>query len=108
MSRGISGLFSGIFGNLIALALLWATPLAYLCASYFAVDLPARVVAHRVAWGWTGVLVFLASAIVSAIGISRALRNAEPIAPVRPQFAKAMLALSWVAGILFTIGDLAG
>lgn len=105
--RGFKGFFEAIFGNLFALVLLWATPLAYLAASYFAIDLPARVLWHRPVWGWTGLGVFAAAVIISVIGVQRAARNADPIAPVRPQFAKAMLALSWVAGLLFTIGDLA-
>ena len=107
VARAFKGLFEGVFGNLFALLLLWATPLAYLAASYFALDLPARVLSHRPAWGWTGLGIFAAAAIISVIGIQRAMRNADPVAPVRPQFAKAMLALSWVAGLLFTIGDLA-
>jgi hypothetical protein len=40
------------------------------------------------------------------VGIVRALQNSPPIAPVRPQFAKVMLALGWISSLLFTIGDL--
>jgi hypothetical protein len=50
---------------------------------------------------------FAAAVAITAVGVSRALRDAPPVAPVRPRFAKAMLGLSWVAALLCTIGDLA-
>lgn len=103
--RALKGLFSAVFGNAFSLLLLWAHPLAYLAASYFVIDLPARALSRRPAWGWTGLLVFACSVAVAWAGITRAARSAEPFAPVRPQFARAMLALSWIAGLLCTIGD---
>lgn len=105
--RALKGLFSAVFGNLISLLMLWATPLAYMAASYFALDLPARVLCHRPAFGRDGLLLFAAALLVSAIGVSRAVRGAEPVVPVRPQFARAMFCFSWVAALLLTIGDLA-
>jgi hypothetical protein len=75
-------------------------------SAYLALDLPARWIAHRDAWGGRGVIIFLAALVVGLIGVARAVQNAAPIAPVRPQFAKAMLAVSWVAALLMTIGDL--
>jgi len=35
----------------------------------------------------------------------RFAKGAEPIAPVRPRFAKTMLALSWLLALLCTVGD---
>ena len=90
------------------LLLLCALPLAYLAAAYLVVDLPVRWLTHRGAYGRFGFLLFLASAAIAAAGIMRAVQEAPPIPPVRPKFAKAMLALSWVAAILATIGDIAG
>lgn len=89
------------------LLLLWGLPFAYAVAAYLAIDLPARWLLHRNAYGGRGALLFLAAISIALIGIARAAQDAPPIAPVRPKFAKAMLGLSWVAAILFTIGDLA-
>ena len=90
-----------------ALALLWGLPFAYLVAAYLVIDLPGRWLLHRDAYGGRGALLFLGAVALSLYGISRALHDAPPIAPVRPKFAKVMLGLSWVAAVLFTIGDLA-
>jgi hypothetical protein len=90
-----------------AVLLLCGLPFAYLVSAYLAVDLPARWLTHRGAYGNVGVLLFVASLAVALIGIARAAQDAPPIAPVQPRFARTMLALSWVAAVLFTIGDLA-
>jgi hypothetical protein len=90
-----------------ALVLLCGLPLAYLVSSYLAIDLPARWLTHRGAYGHVGVLLFVSAVAMALIGIARAAQDAPPIAPVRPKFARAMLALSWAAAVLFTIGDLA-
>src|SRR5438128_2105998 len=82
-------------------------PLAYLFSAYLVLDLPARWFAHRGAYGRLGALLFLASVVLAFVGITRAVHDAPPIAPVRPKFAKAMLGLSWLAALLCTIGDLA-
>jgi uncharacterized membrane protein len=99
LSRGVTAA--------VALVLLCGWPFAYLVAAYLAVDLPARWLSHRGAYGNLGALLFVAALAVGAIGIMRAVQGAPPIVPVRPKFAKAMLGLSWVAAALFTIGDLA-
>ncbi|MCA1828450.1 MAG: hypothetical protein ABR567_12170 [Myxococcales bacterium] len=105
--RGVRALFTGLFGAVFELVLLCVLPLAYLAAAYFAVDLPARWLAHRGAWGGWGLLIFSISLVISIVGLGRAMQNSEPVAPVRPQFAKAMFRLSWIAALLLTIGDLA-
>jgi len=96
-----------VWNAAVDLALLCGLPFAYLAASYLALDLPARWLAHRGAYGRWGLLLFALSVVVAVAGLRRALRNAPPVAPVRPKFAKAMLGLSWIAAILCTIGDLA-
>lgn len=106
--RAARGGVSRLLGGLAYLALLWGLPLAYLVAAFLTIDLPARWLAHRGAWGTRGALLFLAALALSLLGIARAVQDAPPIAPVRPKFAKAMLGLSWVAAALFTVGDLAG
>ncbi len=105
-ARAIKGLLRGLFAAAIDLVLLLALPFLYLASAYLVLDLPVRWMAHRDAWGGWGVLVFLGAVTIGLIGIARAVQNAAPVVPVRPQFAKAMLGLSWVAALLFTIGDL--
>jgi hypothetical protein len=104
--RSLRGLMGGVFAAVADLVLLLILPFLYLVSAYLALDLPARWIVHRAPWGnWAGV-VFLGSLAVGLVGITRAMRNAQPVAPVRPQFAKAMLGLSWLAALLCTIGDL--
>jgi hypothetical protein len=105
--RAVRALINGVVGGVFQLVLLWVLPFVYLAAAYLALDLPARYFAHRGAHGGWGLLIFLISLTISFVGLGRAVQNSEPVAPVRPQFAKAMFGLSWVAALLFTIGDLA-
>ena len=105
--RRVKALVEGVFAIAIDLLLLCGLPLAYLAGAYLVLDLPLRWVSHRDAHGMWGALLFVGSAIVCLTGISRAMQDAPPIAPVRPRFAKAMLGLSWVAALVLAIGDLA-
>jgi hypothetical protein len=107
IGRMLKGVVSRGAGAVAALVLLWGLPFAYLFAAYLAIDLPARWLAKRGAYGNLGAFLFAAALAVAAIGIARAAKDAAPVAPVRPKFAKAMLGLAWVAAALFTIGDLA-
>ena len=106
--RAVKGLFFGLFAVPVELAVLWGLPFLYLIAAYFVVDLPARRLANRPAYGGWGFLLFLAAFAISLTGLVRAVQGAEPVAPVRPKFAKAMFGLSFLAALLLTIGDLAG
>jgi len=105
--RFFKGTIVRLVTMLADLVLLWLLPFAYLAAAYLALDIPARWLTRRDAYGRWGLLLFAAAVAVELVGIARARRDAPPIAPVRPKFAKAMLGLSWVAAVLFTIGDLA-
>src|SRR4051812_2003808 len=91
--RTAFGLIVELVGAAFDLALLWSLPLIYLAASYFVLDLPARWLSHRPAFGAWGVLGFIAALVVSLVGLVRLAQDAPPLAPVRPKFAKAMLAL---------------
>jgi hypothetical protein len=106
LPRVLRNAVKDLVNTVVDLALLVGLPFAYLAAAYFALDLPARWLAHRGAYGRWGLLLFAAAVAVAAVGIRRALRDAPPIAPVRPRFAKVMLGLTWVAAVLCTIGDL--
>jgi hypothetical protein len=105
--RKLRHLFAVLFALAADLLLLCALPFCYLAAAYLVLDLPLRWLSHRSApGGWTLAL-FAGSAIVCFSGIARALQDVQPIAPVRPAFAKAMFGLSWVAALLLVLGDFA-
>jgi hypothetical protein len=106
VTRSLRAVLGGLWTAAVDLALLCGLPLAYLAAAYLTLDLPARYFAHRGAHGKLGILLFLVALAIAATGIVRAVQDAPPVAPVRPKFARAMLLLSWVAAVLFTIGDL--
>ncbi len=108
LGRLLKTLISGLVRTAVDLVLLVGLPFAYLAGTYLVLDLPARWIGHRDAYGRWGLLLFAAAVAVCWVGVLRAKRDAPPIAPVRPKFAKVMFGLSWVAAILCTIGDLAG
>jgi len=105
--RKLRHLFAVLLAAAVDLVLLCALPFFYLAAAYLLLDLPLRWLSHRSAPGGWALALFAGAAIVCLSGISRALQNVPPIAPVRPAFAKAMLGLSWVAALLLVLGDFA-
>jgi hypothetical protein len=107
LGRLLKALITSLVNMVVDLVLLVGLPFAYLVGTYLALDLPVRWLAHRDAYGRWGLLLFAASVAIACVGVIRAKRDAPPIAPVRPRFAKIMFGLSWVAAILCTIGDLA-
>jgi hypothetical protein len=105
--RKLRHLFAVLLAAAVDLVLLCALPFFYLAAAYLLLDLPLRWLSHRSAPGGWALALFAGAAIICLSGISRALQNVPPIAPVRPAFAKAMLGLSWVAALLLVLGDFA-
>jgi len=105
IARALKGLVNDVAGTALDLVLLCTLPLAYLVGSYLVLDLPARWVVHRQSATGTAALIFLAALAVSIVSLVRFAKGAEPIAPVRPRFAKTMLALSWLLALLCTVGD---
>ncbi len=105
--RKLRHLFAVVLAAAVDLLLLWVLPFFYLAAAYLVLDLPLRWLSHRSAPGGWALALFAGSAIVSLTGISRALQNVQPVAPVRPAFAKAMFGLSWMAALLMVLGDFA-
>jgi hypothetical protein len=91
----------------VDLVVLCGLPLVYLAASYLVLDLPARWITHRAAADSWHLLLFAGALVVSIVALARLFQDAPPIAPVRPKFAKTMLALGWIAAFLLTVGDLA-
>ncbi len=100
------GLVGDLWGTALDLVLLVSLPVVYLGASYLVLDLPLRFLLRREAptlLTGTGLVLAL---IVSLVGLARALQDAEPVAPVRPRFARMMLGLGWFTAVLLTISDL--
>jgi len=97
-----------LVGSLADLLVMLGLPILYAVAAYLTFDLPARLFAGQSRFSSTGLLVFLAALGVSLLGLSRMLRGAPPVVPVRPKFARAMLLATWAAGLLLTLADLAG
>ncbi len=107
-TRKTGAAVADLVGTAADLLLMFGLPLLYAVAAYLTLDLPARLFAGRVRFSGTGLLVFLAALGVSLLGVSRTLRGAQPVAPVRPKFARAMLLATWAAALLLVVADLAG
>lgn len=107
MAKGSTSAVFALWGGVIELALLWLLPLIYLASSYLALDLPARWLWHVEPFSGWKLLLFLGAFVVCLVGLARALQGAEPIVPVRPRFARIMLAVAWFASLLLTISDVA-
>ncbi|HET7788064.1 MAG TPA: hypothetical protein VFL36_18985 [Myxococcales bacterium] len=105
--RKIRHLLAKVLSLATDLVLLCALPFFYLAAAYLVLDLPLRWISHRSAPGGWPLALFAGAAIVCLTGISRAVQDVPPIAPVRPGFAKVMLGLSWVTALLLVLGDFA-
>jgi hypothetical protein len=106
--RKTSAAVADLCGAAYDLAVLLGLPIAYFVAAYLVLDLPAGLISGRKHFSALGLLVFAVSVGVSLFGISRAMREAPPVVPVRPLFARAMLLAGWSAALLLTVADLAG
>jgi hypothetical protein len=104
----LAGAFAELALGAFDMVLLCALPLLYMVSSYLVLDLPARWLAHRQPATTLTVLVFIAALAISLTGIVRMVQDLPPLAPVRPRFARTMLALGWVAALILTVGDLVG
>jgi uncharacterized membrane protein len=104
--RFLVGLVGTLVGIVFDLVLLAGTPIAYLAASFAVFDLPGGWLFGNKPVTGMSLGLFAAAILVSAFGIFRALQAAPPVVPVRPRFAKAMLALGWATAFLLTIADL--
>ncbi len=108
LTRNVSAAVTDVVGALFDVVVLCALPLLYLAAAYLTLDLPVRLLAGRVHFSAEGMLAFASAVGMSLFGLSRALRDVPPVAPVRPGFARAMLLVGWAAALLLTVADLAG
>ncbi len=108
LTRGTTGVVQDLVGTAFDLLLLCGLPVLYLAASYLALDLPARWLFRREPLSALRGLEFVVALAISLIGITRVRQQAQPVAPVRPQFARLLFLGSWLAALVFTISDLAG
>jgi hypothetical protein len=104
--RGSRKTVGRLVSFVVGLLLLCGLPLLYLAASYLAIDLPLRWMQGREPATARTLLMFAVAIVVALTGLVRAIQGSPPVAPVRPRFARAMYALSWVTGLLFTLSDL--
>ena len=107
-ARKVAAALTDVLGAALDVVVMVGLPILYAASAYLTLDLPARLFAGRVHFSAVGFLFFLAAVGVSLLGLSRALREATPVAPVRPKFARAMLLAGWAAALLLTVADLAG
>jgi len=114
-ARAVGAVFEGVRGiglalgaALSALVLLWGLPLLYAASSFLVLALPLRWVTGREHPSLLGIGELLGAFAIAVIGILRAISGSEPIAPVRPVFARAMLGLCWLCAFLLVVADIWG
>jgi hypothetical protein len=100
------GLGAGLLAGLVGLVLPLALPFLYFSAAFFTLVVPLRWLFGPVPPGLPWLLLWAGAAVVSIIGIIRAAQRQEPLAPVRPEFARAMLLVGWGAALVLALTDL--
>jgi uncharacterized membrane protein len=105
--KGLAAAVALLLGGAVELLLLCGLPLVYLTSSYLVLDLPARWLTHREPATAFTIVLFLGAIAVSLVALVRLAQDAQPIVPVRPRFARTMLALGWLTALVLTVGDLA-
>jgi hypothetical protein len=98
---------TNVVGSVADLFLLGALPLLYAIGAYLALDLPLRWATGQTKISLIGFGLFACAALVSSLGIARAVQGAPPVAPVRPQFARTVLAVNWAVALICAIADVA-
>lgn len=105
VAKVVSRTTADLSGAAVDLLLLALLPPLYLAAAYLSLDLPLRWLFGREHLSLVGLGTWVAAAAVDAAGIARAVQGAAPIAPVRPQFARALLVLAWLTALLLVVAD---
>jgi hypothetical protein len=106
-AKSATALGTGLVGLAFLLGLPWAVPIVYLAGAYLALSLPLRWAAGHEAFTLTTFGEFAAGVVVTAIGAMRAQQKMEPVAPVRPEFARGMLFAGWAGAFLLAVCSLA-
>ena len=106
-AKSATVLGTGLVGLVFVLGLPWLVPVLYLAAAYNAVSLPLRWAAGHEPFTLASFGLFAAGVVVTAIGALRAQQKMEPVAPVRPEFARGMLYTGWAGAFLLAVCSLA-
>lgn len=106
VARFFAGLTGGTVGGVFELVLLCGLPVLYAVASFLFLALPLRLAFGGARFSLVGLLAWLAAAGLSVLGVVRAAQGAEPIAPVRPAFARNLLILMWIFSAVLAVADL--
>jgi ABC-type siderophore export system fused ATPase/permease subunit len=107
VTRVVRLVAGNVAGSVIDLFLLGALPLLYAVGAYLTLDLPLRWATGHAKISLPGFMLFVGAALVSLVGILRAVQEAPPVAPVRPRFARAMLVFGWAGALICAIADVA-
>jgi hypothetical protein len=104
----LQGIGLALGAALSAVFLLWGLPLLYCASSFLCLALPMRWVTGRAPISWLSALELLLAVAIALVGVVRAFRGDEPVAPVRPVFARTMLGLCWIGSFLLMLVDIWG
>jgi hypothetical protein len=106
VARALGMLGSGITVGLLVLVLPWALPILYLASAFLSLALPLRWATGHQPFSLFALGEWLLSLVVAVIGIYRAARKAEPVAPVRAEFARGLLFAAWGCALILALADL--
>ena len=104
----LRGIVTALTAGLIALFLLWGLPVLYAASAFLTLALPLRWITGRAPFSIWGLLELLCAIAISVMGLARAALGSEPVAPVRPPFARAMLGFCWLGALLVALADVWG
>ncbi len=105
-AKSATMLGTGLVGLVFVLGLPWMVPVLYLAAAYLALSLPLRWAAGHEAFTLVTFGEFAAGLVITGIGALRAQQKMDPVAPVRPGFARAMLYAGWAGAFLLAVCSL--
>jgi hypothetical protein len=98
---------TGLVGLVFVLGLPWAVPILYVAGGYLALSLPLRWAAGQEAFTLATFGQFAAGLVVTVVGALRAQQKMDPVAPVRPEFARGMLYTGWAGAFVLAVCSLA-
>ena len=105
-AKSATVLGTGLVGLVFVLGLPWLLPIVYLAAAYLVLSLPLRWAAGHEAFTLATLGQFAAGVVITGIGALRAQQEMDPVAPVRPAFARGMLYAGWVGAFLLAVCSL--
>jgi hypothetical protein len=106
VARAMGLLGSGLAVGLLVLVLPWALPILYLASAFLSLAMPLRWITGHAPLSLASAGQWLLALAIAAVGIFRAAQRAEPVAPVRPEFARGLLIAAWGAALVLALADL--